>query len=257
MSSNNVPTTPYRSIVKDGYTTRDPANNSVEIAAWRIEEVTPEAEPPEEEEETIMTESGNLLYGKILRFALDELGADELARRTALKSYRDEQGGRAASTIRGYQYESDWVPPKEQGGYPSGHPMKRVLRRYARSRGEGHFEDDRSTAGDDDRDDEPQYGPVIGAEPIDIEEIKAMYRLARMIASKHGLVFVDDSGDGEPEEDNERIDHDEIRGFDRPTGETKAAAMVEKGDGSTFEYEIDLDRQSMERADGTEPPIGW
>lgn len=247
----SVPETPYRSIVKDGYSTNDPTDNAVEVAAWRIETVAPGPEPPDDEER-IKTEAGNLLYSKILDTALDELGAEELSRRTGLKSYRDERGGRAESTIKGYRYSDEWTPPKEQGGFGSSHPIKRVLRRYARSRDIGHFRDDKA------RDDEEiQLGPVIGAEPIDIEEIEAMFRLARLIASKHGLVFVGDGPVPRAEEDNERIDHDEIRGVDRPIGETKAGVHVVKADGSTFEYEIDLDQQTMTRADGYEPPEGW
>lgn len=246
--------TPYRSIVKDAYSTRDPAENRVEIAAWEVETVEP-TEPPEGPEDPIKDEKGNLRYSKILRFALDELGAGEISERTELKSYRDDRGGRAPSTVRGYTQYPDRLAPKSEGGLPAGHPVKRVLRRYARSRDLGHFRDDKSQ--DRDEGDVPS-GPSGPVEPIDMELLKSAYRLARMICSKNGLVFVDRQGDAEAVEDNERIDLDEIRRHDRPVGQTQAAAMVEKQDGYTAEYRINLDTQELERVDGGNlPPGGW
>jgi Glu-tRNA(Gln) amidotransferase subunit E-like FAD-binding protein len=56
-------------------------------------------------------------------------------------------------------------------------------------------------------------------------------------------------------EDNEIIDRDEIRAADRPIGDTKAAAFVEKSDGSTYEYQIDLDAGDLEPL-GDAPPAG-
>lgn len=249
--------TTYRSIVKDAYSTRDPAKNVVEIAAWKVrqEHWVEGSEGREGVEDPIKDWEGNLRYGKILADAMDEIGAEEIARRTALKSYRDDQGGRAASTVRGYKRKDDWIPPKKEGGYPSSHPVKRVLRRYARSQDKGHFEDD--TAGDEQIALDPTPGRWVGGQ-IDLEAVKSAYRLARMICSKNGIVFVSQSGEGEAIEDNERIDADEIRRHDRPVGDMKAACVVEKADGYRAEYWIDLDNQKLERADDdAEPPSGW
>jgi hypothetical protein len=249
-------TTYYRSIVKDAYSTRDPAQNRVEIMAWKVKEegYIPPSEGTEGVEDPIKNALGNLRYDKILEDAIEEIGADELSRRTGLKSYRDEQGGRAASTIRGYQYESDWVPPKDKGGYESSHPIKRVLRRYARSQDKGHFEDDEAT--DQQPATEGHPGRYYGGK-IDMEDLKAAYRLARSICSQEGLVFVDRHGDAEAVEDNERIDRDEIRSHDRPIGETKAAVQVEKADGYTAEYWIDLDNKKLVRDDDLSTPVRW
>ena len=79
----------YRSIVKDGYATRDEHDDSdtrVEIAAWTVVEHEPEAK--------IKNDDGTLKYAKILDIALSDAGAEEISRRTGLKSYRDNRGGR-------------------------------------------------------------------------------------------------------------------------------------------------------------------
>jgi len=243
--------TPYRSIVKDAYTTRDDGDSSdtrLEIVEWRVETVT-----DDDDEDSLKDESGSLRYNRILDAALDELGADELARRTSLKSYADDRGGRAASTIRGYTRNASRLRAKAEGGLPSSHPVKRVLRRYARSRDMGHFEDDSST------DDE---GPDLvddpeDAAPIDQAAMFRAYKLARSIASQAGFTFAPQSGDPVAVEDNERIDHDEIRRHDRPVGDTHAACMVEKPDGSIYEYTIDLDAKDLDAIDGAIPPGGF
>lgn len=223
---------PYRSIVKDGYTTRDGGGeNRLEVAAWRIEE--------DDGELVIKNPDGTLRYEVILDLALgviehpdaSETTAKELSERTELKSYRDDRGGRAASTIRGYT-SGDTL-----SNLPSSHPVKRVLRRWARSQDLGHFEDDKST----------ERTPRDDAEPIDMGELFSAYRMARMIASMDGFVFVPQSGDPEAVEDNERIDYDEIRKEDRPIGETHAGVLLEKPDGKLYEYRVDFDTKSLER----------
>jgi len=223
---------PYRSIVKDGYTTRDGGGeNRLEVAAWRIEESDGEL--------VIKNPDGTLRYEVILDFALgviehpdaSEKTSKELAELTALKSYRDERGGRAASTIRGYT-SGDTL-----SNLPSSHPVKRVLRRWARSQDIGHFENDEST----------ERTPNDDAEPIDMGELFAAYRMARMIASMEGFVFVPSSGEPEAKEDNERIDYDEIRRQDSPVGETHAGVLLEKPDGKMYEYRVDFDTKSLER----------
>ncbi len=233
----------YRSIVKDGYTTRDDGDSSdtrLEIAAWVVMEHEPE-------EENIKQDDGTLDYSKILDIALADLGADEISRRTSLKSYADDRGGRAESTIRGYRQNASRLDPKDRGGLPSSHPVKRVLRRYARSNDLGHYQDDES------KDD---VELVEDAAPIDMSKLFAAYRLARSIASQQGFVFAPQSGEPEAVEDNERIDRDEIRRHDRPLGETHAACLLEKPDGSIYEYEIDLDNGELVRG-GDLPPGGW
>jgi len=240
--------TPYRTIVKDAYSTRSDRTDGetrLEIVAWRVETVA-----DDEDEGTIKDESGSLRYNRILDVALADAGADEIARRTSLKTYADEQGGRAASTIRGYRRNASRLRQKSEGGLPSGHPVKRVLRRYARSNDLGHFEDDKAT--DDGRGPSP---PVEGAEPIETEAMFRAYKLARSIASQAGFVFAPQSGDPVAVEDNERLDPDEIRSDDRPLGDTKAAAFVEKPDGSTYEYQIDLDAKDLDALDDA-PPAG-
>lgn len=247
--------TPYRTIVKDAYTTRDDNKDSdtrLEIVAWRVETVEPDDD--EDDEENIKDESGNLRYNRILDAALDELGADELAERTQLKSYADDRGGRAASTIRGYASDPSYLRPKSEGGLPSSHPVKRVLRRYARSRDLGHFEDDAST------DEGDEGGPVVvddpeDAAPIDKGAMFRAYKLARSIASQAGFVFAPQSGEPVAVEDNERLDPDEVRPDDRPLGDTKAAAFVEKPNGATYEYQIDLDAKDLTGL-GDAPPAG-
>lgn len=242
----------YRTIVKDAYTSRDVTDTSdtrLEIVAWRVET----ADDDEDAEDTLKDESGNLRYNQILDAALDELGASEIADRTELKSYRDERGGRAASTIRGYKTNPSRLRPKSEGGLPSSHPVKRVLRRYARSRDLGHFEDD--AASDDGR------GPVSvedpdAAAPISVKAMISAYKLARSIASQQGFVFAPQQGEPKAVEDNERIDRDEIRPDDRPVGDTKAAAFVEKPNGSTYEYQIDLDAKDLTALDSV-PPGGF
>lgn len=236
----------YRSIVKDGYTTRDEGDSSdtrLEIAAWVVME---EGDEPEEE---IKKDDGTLDYARILEIALADAGAAELSRRTGLKSYRDDRGGRAESTIRGYKQNAGRLAPKDEGGLSSSHPIKRVLRRYARSNDLGHFRDDRSTDADE--------GIVLGeASPIDMGKLFGAYRLARSIASQNGFVFAPQSGEPEAVEDNERIDRDEIRRHDRPLGETHAACLLEKPDGSIYEYAIDLDSGTLVSG-GESPPGGF
>jgi hypothetical protein len=270
--SDNTDETPFRGIVKDAYDTRDendPSETRLEIATWKVEYWSPDDEPDDEEEEPIKDDEGTLRYTKILDFALDELGAEEIARRTALKSYRDDRGGRAESTIRGYRQNPQRLAPKEEGGLPSSHPVKRVLRRYARSQDLGHFEDDKSTdknTEDDTEggidwfgmDDDPVARKVEEAEPIDMEALKSAFTLARSIASQNGFVFAPRSGEPVAVEDNERIDEGEIRRHDRPVGEVKAACLLEKPGGATYEYRIDLDDKSLERMDNAGlPPNGW
>jgi len=241
--------TPYRTIVKDAYTTRDEGKSSdtrLEIVAWRVETVT-----DDEDEESLKDETGKLRYNDILDAALDDLGADELARRTSLKSYADDRGGRAASTIRGYRRNASRLRSKAEGGLPSNHPVKRVLRRYARSNDLGHFEEDSST---------DEEGPELvddeeDAAPIELGAMMRAYKLARSIASQAGFVFAPQQGEPVAVEDNEKIDHDEIRPDDRPVGDTKAAAFVEKPDGSTYEYQIDLDAKDLTGL-GDAPPAG-
>lgn len=238
--------TPYRSIVKDAYSTRDDktgSRNIVEIAAWRVEMHDPDAE------EQIKEGDGQLNYNRILEIALADLGADEISRRTGLKSYADDQGGRAASTIQGYKQNPGRLRSAPEGGLPQSHPVKRVLRRWARSNDLGHFEGDQAT--DD-------TGEEADPSPIDLDKLKSAFRLARLIASENGLGFVDSSGDPVAVEDNERIDRDEIRPADRPLNDTKAAAQITKADGSIYEYEIDLTNRKLNPESGTTvPPDGW
>lgn len=243
--------TPYRTIVKDAYDTRDDGDTSdttLEIVAWRVETVS-----DEDERESIKDENGNLDYAKILDIALADVGSGEISRRTGLKSYRDDRGGRAASTIRGYKSKGGWAPPKKEGGYASSHPVKRVLRRYARINDLGHFEDDESQS---EAPGPSKRGPEVDAEPIDLGAMKRAYKLARSIASQNGFVFAPRSGDPVAVEDNERLDPDEIRPDDRPVGDTKAAAFVEKPNGSTYEYQIDLDTKDLVRDPDDVPPSG-
>jgi hypothetical protein len=243
--------TPYRSIVKDAYTTRDDSTGGqtrLEIAVWRVDTVT-----DDDDEDSLKDESGNLRYNRILDVAMADLGAEEIARRSALKSYADDRGGRAASTVRGYKRNASRLRPKSEGGLPSSHPVKRVLRRYARSNDLGHFEDDSSTddEGPDLVDDEGD------AAPIEMSAMFGAYKLARSIASQAGFVFAPQSGEPVAIEDNERLDPDEVRPDDRPVGDTKAAAFVEKPNGSTYEYQIDLDTKDLESLDDAPPGGGW
>jgi len=224
---------PYRSIVKDGYTTRDGGGGKkrLEVAAWRLEE--------DDGELVIKNPDGTLRYELILDLALGRIEhpdanattAEDLSERTSLKSYADDRGGRAASTIRGYM-SGDTL-----SNLPSSHPIKRVLRRWARSQDLGHFEDDSAT----------ERTPRDDADPIDMGELFGVYRMARMIASMEGFVFVPQSGEPETVEDNERIDYDEIRRQDRPVGETHAGVLLEKLDGKLYEYRVDFDTKSLER----------
>lgn len=235
--------TPYRSIVKDAYSTRDDGDSGdtrLEIASWLVMEHV--------DEEAVKDEKGNLQYDRMLEHGLDAAGAEEIARRTSLKSYADDRGGRAESTIRGYRNRPDLLAPKDQGGLPSSHPVKRVLRRLARSRGLGHFRDDQATEKEPDED----------AEPIEMEKLFAAYRFARSIASQNGFGFAPQSGDPVAVEDNERIDYDEIRPPDRPMGDTKAAVLLTKPSGETYEYRVDLDTQELDPVEnGNLPPGGW
>lgn len=242
-------TTPYRSIVKDAFSTRSERREGetrVEIVAWRVETVA-----DDEEDAGLKDETGKLRYNQILDAALDELGAEEIARRTELKSYRDDRGGRAASTVRGYKRNASRLRSKAEGGLPSSHPVKRVLRRYARSRELGHFRDDEAA-----EDGEGPAAPDEDAAPIDQGAMFRAYKLARSIASQNGFVFAPRSGEPVAVEDNERIDHDEIRSDDRPVGDTKAAAFVEKADGSTYEYQIDFDSGDLEQLKDAPPAEG-
>lgn len=244
---------PYRSIVKDAYTTRDEdevggGDTRLEIAAWVVME--------NEGDLVIKDENGNLMYDKILQLALgrmeapgaDPIGADTVSERTEKSSYRDDRGGRAASTVRGYLRNPERLAPATEGGLPASHPVKRVLRRWARSQDLGHFEDDESR----------ERVPDEDAEPIDMDKLFSAYRLARSIASQNGFVFAPQEGDPVAVEDNERIDYDEVRNEDKPMGDTKAACLLEKPNGETYEYWIDLDMGELVRADGNSiPPGGW
>lgn len=233
-------TYPYRSIIKTGHTTKDDAGAQVqvEIAVWQIKEATLE---PKGELDT--KQDGRVQYGVILQVALgresvqgvDPIGAEEIARRSALKSYRDEQGGRAPSTVRGY------ATGETLSNLPANHPVKRVLRRYNRSRGIGHQAD-----GDVD----PE-----AANPIDMNSLQAAYRLSRMICSKGGLGFLPKTGDGKAEENNQRIDYDEIRPIDEPLGDMKAAVMIDSQGLMPKEYEIDLDAEVLIERDGYAAPM--
>lgn len=250
----------FRSIVKDAYDTRDENDTddtTLEIVAWRVDKdrYIPPSEGREGVENPIKTVSGNLRYGKILDTALEDVGAGTLAERTALKSYADDRGGRAASTIRGYRQNRDRLAPKTEGGLPSSHPVKRVLRRYARSQELGHFVDD--TSGDEGVAVPPRAGRHISGE-IDLSAMKAAYRLARSIASQEGFGFAPQEGEPVAVEDNELIDPDEVRAADRPLGDTKAMCMLTKPSGSVYEYHIYLDDKTLEPAEGTTiPPGGW
>ena len=227
--------TPYRSIVKDAYDTRDDRSGkptTLEIVAWKVAEHTREIEIKD-------PDSGQLRYNDILDAALNELPATEIAERTELKSYADDRGGRSASTIRGYRSNPDRL-----AGLPSSHPVKRVLRRWARSNEIGHFAPEQPTDDDDPR-------------PIDMGALMNAYRLARSIASQNGFVFVDRSGDPVAIEDNERIDYDEITRHDRPIGDTKAACLLTKPSGQIYEYRIDLDMGTLEAVSDGLPPGGY
>jgi len=230
--------TPYRSIVKDGYTTRDTNDTNdtdLEIIVWKVKQHKGDL--------VLKDENGNLRYDRIIDLALDDIGSKDIARRTRLKSYRDDQGGRAASTIRGYRSRPDLMRPKPLGGLPSSHPVKRVLRRWARSQNLGHF------GGEDPPDD---------ANPIDMTRLKAAYRLARSIASQEGFGFVPRDGDPVAVEDNERIDTDEIRTEDRPVDDTHGAVLLTKPSGQKYEYRVDFDMKELERHEGSDlPPHGW
>lgn len=241
--------TAYRSIVKDAYTTRDDddlGDTELEVAAWIVMKT--------EGDLVLKDDQGRLMYDRILDLALGEtdapgastVSATELAERTELKSYRDDRGGRAASTIRGYTRHPDRLAPKSDGGLPSSHPIKRVLRRWARSQELGHFDDEDRPVDED-------------AAPISLEKLMAAYRLARSIASQEGFVFAPQSGDPVAVEDNERIDDDEIRPADRPLGETKAAVLLTKPTGSVYEYRVDLDDRELVRVDDAPqlPPGGY
>lgn len=250
----------YRTIVKDVYSTRDKGKTQdtmLEIVVWQVKKdiYLPPIEEREGIEDPIKTASGHLKYGKILDAAMDNIGAKDLSRRTGLKSYADDLGGRAPSTIRGYASSTEWANPKSEGGLPSSHPIKRVLRRYARSHDMGHFVDDE--AGDE--------GLAIPGKPgrkisgrIDLASMQRAYKLARSIASQNGFVFVPREGVPMAVEDNEIIDLDEIRPIDRPLGEVNAMLMVTKPSGQIYEYVIDLDEKTLEAAEGTDvPPSGW
>lgn len=89
------------------------------------------------EEEQIKEDDGGLNYGRILSLMLGEHTQAEIAEKTALKSYRDERGGRSRSTISSYARGS-----QSFAAVGSSHPLKRVLRRWARSNDVGHYRDD-------------------------------------------------------------------------------------------------------------------
>ena len=229
--------TPYRSIVKDAYDTRDERtgkSTTLEIVAWKVAEHTQELEIKD-------PDSGQLRYNDILDAALNEMPATEIAERTKLKSYADSRGGRSASTVRGYRQNADRL-----AGLPSSHPVKRVLRRWARSQEIGHFAPAEAVEADDA---EPR--------PIDMGALMNAYRLARSIASQNGFVFVDRSGEPVAIEDNERIDYDEIGRHDRPIGDTKAACLLTKPSGQIYEYRIDLDMGTLEAVNDGLPPEGY
>lgn len=244
----------YRTIVKDAYTTRDAhetSDTTLEVVAWRVQSRRwlPGTRGQEGVEDPIKTFTGRLLYGKILAKARDELGTGEISRRTKLKSYADEKGGRAESTIRGYDSET-------LRNLTSSHPVKRVLRRWARSQDLGHFEDDEAT--DEEPAIEPREGEWIGKGEIDLDAMKRAYKLARSIASQEGFVFAPQEGEPVAVEDNERIDEDEVRQEDRPLGDTKGAVLLVKPTGKTYEYRVHYDEKTLERVyDEDLPPGGW
>ena len=239
-------TYPYRSIVKDAYTTRDEGDDSdtrLEIVVWKVVKHKPD--------EPIKNDDGRLDYDKILRKLIDEEGLTqtEIAETTHADSYRDEQGGRSRSTVgRYYRGEASLNELLEK--QDADHPILRVVRRRARSRDLGHFQQDQSR---DDLSIDPD-----AEEPIDTTALESAFTGARSIASQNGFVFAPQSGTPIAVEDNERIDHDEIRRHDRPLGEVHAACMLEKPDGSVYEYQIDLDTGTLEPAgDNSIPPGGW
>lgn len=87
-----------------------------------------------DDDERIKDDEGRLDYRAMLAVAVEQESVDELARRTGLKSYADDRGGRTAPAVRAYLTGSSSFE-----NVPSSHPLKRVLRRFARSRGLGHF----------------------------------------------------------------------------------------------------------------------
>ena len=236
----------YRSIVKDGHVTRtDGKTSRAELAVWMVKKA--ELDPAAQ----ITTKvGGRVQYKTILEVALGRrqldgvtpTTADEISRRTKLSSYADSRGGRSANTIRGY-LSNDTL-----SGLPSSHPVKRILRRYVRSQGFGHFAD-----GD---------GDPENAEPIDQERMLSAYTLAKMICIGQPLyINIVATTSGVSVEDNERIDQDEIRPDDRPLGEVQAALLLEVdngiGDDYVQEYRIDLDDRDVTKEDGLTPPGGY
>jgi hypothetical protein len=156
----------YRSIVKDGNVTREDGKTTrAELAVWMVKS----AELGQASQITTKV-GGSVQYKTILEVALGRrqvdgvtpTTAEDLSRRTGLSTYADSQGGRSASTIKGYLY-NDTLSRLN----PGQHPVTRVLRRYIRSQKFGHFAD-----GDSD----PE-----AAEPIDIERLFGAFRLAKMI----------------------------------------------------------------------------
>jgi len=242
-------TRPFRSIIKDGQTySADRREYDVEIAAWTIKRA-PVNISADAKGSVITKVDGELRYNTILEVVLGrrELQGysprtpQELAEKTENKSYRDEQGGRSASTIRGY-LTNDTLE-----GLPSSHPVKRVLRREIRTYKIGHFAEEQTTSEDLPR-------------PINMNSLEATYRRARVIASENGLVFLDNNPVSEAIEDNKLIDEAEIRPVDRPTGDFKASVMVIKESRSgeelsTYEYKVDLDKRTLESIDGYGPPV--
>lgn len=103
-------------------------------------------------------ESGTLDYHKLLRLMLEQTTQSEVADRTALKSYADDRGGRSRSTV------SDYARGVQSfASVASSHPLKRVVRRWARSNDVGHFLGDESR--DDveffDKEEKPQRRTIV------------------------------------------------------------------------------------------------
>jgi len=244
-------TRPFRSIIKDGQTySSDRRNHDVEIAAWIIKRA-PASIDADPKGSVITKVGGELRYNTILEVVLGRRELEgysprtpqELAERTQSDSYRDEKGGRSASTIRGY-LSNDTLE-----GLPSSHPLKRVLRREIRTYNIGHFADEDMQTFSDDL-----------PRPINMSSLADAYKRARSIASDNGLKFLDASPVSEAIEDNKLIDEAEIRPVDRPTGDFKASVMVTKESASgsemaTYEYKVDLDKRTLENIDDYGPPV--
>ena len=245
-------TRPFRSIIKDGQTTdEDYRSTDVEISAWIVKRAAVDIDATARGS-LILKVDGELQYDTILEVVLgrrsvdgyDPRSAQELADRSESDAYRDDRGGRSASTIRGY-LSGDTLQ-----GLPSSHPVKRVLRREIRTYDLGHFaEQETSTAAD-------------LPSPINMTSLLDAYKRARVAAEESGLKFLRALPVAEAIEDNKLISESDIRPADRPTGDFKASVMVTKNSkgGSeidTYEYEVDLDSKTLINRDksGYGPPL--